>query len=367
VLGAVACGLVGCQRSAELQYVSSAEVLALDESLQQQVRDQLTQHCGTPARPKLLGDEQADPLHLQRGAAIYQERCAACHGTTGDGAGPVAEYLYPRPRDYRRGIFKFTSTPYGARPRRQDLMRTLRAGAKGTSMPAFNLLPQEDLDAVLDYVLALTHRGELELLLALQAEGDDEVDPELVPDLIDEVLSPWNEAREQVVLPVTAMPVYSQESSDLGREAFKTEAAGCYKCHGEDGRGRTTENVKGFQDVWGHSTRAADLTSGMFHGGNRPEDIYRRIFAGINGTPMPSFQQKLADNPETFWHLVHYVQTIANENRRQVMADREARLAEARQRAEARGAIAPADASADEPSDGGAPDSADDQGEPADE
>jgi mono/diheme cytochrome c family protein len=230
-------------------------------------------------------------------------------------------------------------------------------------MPAFNLLPQEDLDAVLDYVLALTHRGELELLLALQAEGDDEVDPELVPDLIDEVLAPWSEAREQVVLPVTVMPGYSKESSDLGREAFKTEIAGCFKCHGEDGRGRTSENVKGFQDVWGHPTRAADLTSGMFHGGNRPEDIYRRIFAGINGTPMPSFQQKLAENPETFWHLVHYVQTVSNENRRQVMAEREARLAEAGKRAEARGAVAPAATPTEESSAEGA----DDEGGPTDE
>ena len=32
-------------------------------------------------------------------------------------------------------------------------------------MPAFRLLPQSDLEAVVDYVLALTHRGELEARL----------------------------------------------------------------------------------------------------------------------------------------------------------------------------------------------------------
>ncbi len=39
--------------------------------------------------------------------------------------------LDPRPTDFRRGIFKFMSTPYGAKPVRDDLLRTIRDGAKG--------------------------------------------------------------------------------------------------------------------------------------------------------------------------------------------------------------------------------------------
>ena len=38
-------------------------------------------------------------------------------------------------------------------------------GVIGTSMPSFRSVPKRDLDAVLEYVLALTHRGELEQLL----------------------------------------------------------------------------------------------------------------------------------------------------------------------------------------------------------
>ena len=37
----------------------------------------------------------------------------ACHGSSGAGDGPTAAFLYPRPRDYRRGLFKFTSTAQG--------------------------------------------------------------------------------------------------------------------------------------------------------------------------------------------------------------------------------------------------------------
>lgn len=312
---------LGCQRTAEIQYVSSKEVLDLDEPLQARVREILTKHCGTPATPKLLGSESADVVRLRRGMAIYQQRCAACHGATGDGNGAAAEHLYPRPRDYRRGMFKFTSTPYGAKPQRDDLLRTLRHGAKGTSMPSFSQLPDDDLEAVLDYVLVLTHRGELELLLAIEAGNEDEVSDEAVDDSIEFILDQWKLAKEQRVWPLTKAPLYSQESVELGEKAFLTEEAGCFKCHGKDGRGLTTENEKGFDDVWGFKTRAADLTAGMFHGGNRPEDIYRRIFSGINGTPMPSFKDKLAKEPDTFWHLVHYVQHISSARRREVMAE----------------------------------------------
>lgn len=303
----------------ELSYVSSADVGALSENLQSAVREQLTQHCGTPTHPKLLGAESDSRDRLIHGAAVYQQRCAPCHGTTGDGAGAAGEFLYPRPRDYRRGIFKFTSTPYGAKPRRSDLVRTIRHGAKGTSMPSFALLSDDDIEAVVDYVLALTHRGELEVLLALEAQNEDEIATERVPEMVEEVLTPWRAAVDQYVEPVSKMPRYSPESIEEGKKAFLSETAGCFKCHGPDGRAQTTDNLKGFTDVWGFQTRAADLTSGMFHGGNRPDDIYRRIYSGINGTPMPAFDAKLADQPELFWHLVHYVQFISGERRRAVV------------------------------------------------
>ena len=74
----------------------------------------------------------------------------------------AAAYLQPKPRDYRQGIYKFTSTPYGDRPVRQDLVRTIRRGAKGTSMPAFPWLSNEDLEAVIDYVIYLSLRGRVE-------------------------------------------------------------------------------------------------------------------------------------------------------------------------------------------------------------
>ena len=41
----------------------------------------------------------------QRG--LYRQHCVHCHGITGDGAGPTAQFLMPYPRDFRTGEFKF--------------------------------------------------------------------------------------------------------------------------------------------------------------------------------------------------------------------------------------------------------------------
>ena len=41
---------------------------------------------------------------------------------------PAAAVLEPYPRDYRRGVFKYTSTRAGAKPIRKDLQRTLYRG-----------------------------------------------------------------------------------------------------------------------------------------------------------------------------------------------------------------------------------------------
>lgn len=323
-LGVLVPSLLGCSRQADLTYVSSKAVLELDAKLQTAVREQLDKFCGTPTSPKLIGHKDLDPHHLQRGAKIYQARCSGCHGTSGDGNGPAAAHLYPRPRDYRAGVFKFTSTPFGAKPLRSDLMQTIKQGALGTSMPNFNLLPEQDLEAVLDYVLVLTHRGELETLLALEAAGDDAVDPDNVEGYVNEILGLWKNAAAQVVLTATHEPPYSAESIEKGRKAFLTEEAGCYKCHGNDGRGQPASNTQEFKDSWGFQTRAADLSAGMFHGGGRSIDIYRRIYAGINGTPMPAFKQKLEKEPETFWNLAHYVQYISSARRRDVIANQPA-------------------------------------------
>ena len=200
---------------------------------------------------------------------------------------------------------------------RTDLIRTVNRGIQGTSMPAFRLLPEEDIAAVVDYVLSLTRRGELESQLVELVDFEEAVDPELVKDeCVPAVIQKWVDAEGSEVSPLTSQPVFTAEHVTRGREAFLSEQLGCKKCHGEDGRGQTKDNLAGnLKDTWGHVTRAADLTGGFLHGGQRPLDIYLRIHNGVNGTPMPGFANALRDDPDKIWDLVAYVMHVTNARR----------------------------------------------------
>lgn len=343
VLPLLIASVAGCTRAPVPEYSVSERMSGLPESHQAQISEVLTRYFGTPLSPRLLTlDETAeaeseqpafvdavDSLRLRHGAEVYRERCAGCHGVTGDGNGESAAYLQPKPRDYRRGVFKFTSTPYGAKPARSDLVRTIRRGAKGTSMPAFPWLSDEDVQAVIDYIILLSQRGEVEEFVSIIAESDYDEDEEIDElDFLDGLSlaqDSWALAAQQIVLAVTAQPAYTDESIKAGREAFLSQA--CWKCHGTDGEGQTEwlshefiaqqdalpedQRIQINFDAWGAPAPAADLTARMLHGGRRPIDVYRRIYTGINGTPMPAFGQTVgAEEPETIWHLVHYVLSI---------------------------------------------------------
>ena len=316
LLTLLALASLGCSREFEEEWTYRETVGQLPADLQTDVRGIIRDHVGTYAEPNLLTSDDVEQSTLKLGQAVYQKRCAQCHGVSGDGDGPVAEYLYPKPRDYRKGMFKFTSTPFGSRPLRADLSRTIKRGIRGTSMPGFKLLPEEEIEAVVDYVLVLTQRGELEEFVATIAEQEEEISSELLEDydVVGTITSRWQQAGADEVHPLTPQPEFTDQHVAAGEKAFLDR--GCAKCHGNDGRGMTEDNLKAsLKDEWGNPTRAADLTSGMLRGGQQPMDVYRRIYGGINGTPMPGFANQLRNEPETIWNLVAYVLHVSNRRR----------------------------------------------------
>jgi mono/diheme cytochrome c family protein len=60
------------------------------------------------------------------------------------------------------GIFKFKSTKRGAKPTREDMAKLIRDGITGTAMKKINELTEEDVQALTDYVIYLSIRGQLE-------------------------------------------------------------------------------------------------------------------------------------------------------------------------------------------------------------
>jgi len=91
-----------------------------------------------PDRP-----DSSDSL-LEAGREIYDTHCWYCHGDDGDGLGPVAEYLWPRPRDFTLASFKLRTTPSGELPTDEDLFRSISLGLPGTAMPAWRSALTED-------------------------------------------------------------------------------------------------------------------------------------------------------------------------------------------------------------------------------
>lgn len=82
----------------------------------------------------------------QRGGAFYKANCSTCHGLAGDGKGPRAYFIRPRPRD-------FTAEASRARFNRLALYAAVSEGRLGTEMPAWRQVatPQQMAD-VSEYV-----------------------------------------------------------------------------------------------------------------------------------------------------------------------------------------------------------------------
>ena len=356
-------GVCGCSRLPDASYTlrTAAEQVELPAKHTAQIAAYLAAFHGTPADPRMALPAEAtdaaaepparsvipaiaredkpgyDPLHLRFGREVYTRQCAACHGTTGDGKGPAGSHLNPPPRDYRNGVFKFTSTPRGSKPRREDLQRILKYGAKGTSMPAFRFLSDEETEAVIDYVQVLSARGELEINLIREAtdelDEEDDFDPEVVGEYVQAISSSWDRAESEMVRPLTVNPPRTPETIHAGAVAFAELS--CVKCHGADARGSKSADVG--QDIWGRTAYPANLAMGMLHGGRRPVDIYRRIYSGINGTPMPSSKDPntaIDETPEQrsdrIWHVVHFVTAVIESN--EVPADAQRAIDQALER-----------------------------------
>ena len=96
---------------------------------------------------------------FEEGRFVFEQNCIVCHGQFGDGKGELAAGLTIKPRSFRTGVFKYRSTAAGKMPSNQDLKRTIRDGITGTAMGMFTNLRQEELDAVVEYIMASPESG----------------------------------------------------------------------------------------------------------------------------------------------------------------------------------------------------------------
>lgn len=223
---------------------------------------------------------------LAAGKALYAERCAHCHGETGDGKGVSTEVVYPKPRDFTSGLYKFRTrhetTQGGKLPADEDLFRSISEGLHGTSMPGWGtFFNKQQIWQLVHYIKTFA-----------SAFQDDKPGPKL--DFGGEIAA-------------------SPASIAKGKEHFD-KTFECYTCHGAAGRGNGQQALDGLQDDWGERIWPANLTRPWtYRGGHSRRDIFRNIALGINGTPMPAFGDFQPFDPdirEAIWHTVNYVQSL---------------------------------------------------------
>lgn len=207
---------------------------------------------------------------VSSGRELYQQHCATCHGADGRGDGPAARFLYPKPRDFTRGMFKVRSTADGELPTDADLLATLTRGMPGSPMPSFAYLSLAEREALVAH------------------------------------LKTWLPAREPAApIPVGDEPPQTPATVAAGKELYAQMQ--CGKCHGDTGKG-DGPSAASLRDSWGYPIAVRDFTTGVYIGGPSNRDLYLRFTTGVNGTPMPSYADSLSDLQR--WQLVHYVQSL---------------------------------------------------------
>jgi cytochrome c oxidase cbb3-type subunit I/II len=210
------------------------------------------------------------PEQVTRGKLVYERRCVGCHGEKGDGNGPAATFLDPRPRNFTLGSFKFRTTPSGSLPTDGDLYRTLARGVRWTAMPTWHELPEKDRIAVIAHIKTFSSR--------------------------------WKEEKPEPPIVIGDPPAPTPELLARGKDLYVK--AKCFQCHGDGGKGDGPSAAE-LRDDLKFAIRPADFTKGQFKGGGEVTDIYRTMTTGLDGTPMPSFADSMKDDER--WAISYYV------------------------------------------------------------
>ncbi len=371
------------QLKEQLATISAAGGQTLDPTkLNAAARDQLSKvlddHFGTPAHPFVKGidDDTASTLlvdkdTLEKGSVLYRRHCLHCHGLTGSGQGPTAPWINPHPRDFRRGMFKFTSSGQGQKsrkPLRQDLARVLRQGVEGTAMPAFGALSnsqfgyltEEEIGQLVSYVIHLSLRGQVEYDVTravLEAEANKDTPPDVTDEAkasLERLANYWVQANASQIQPedpaayardqiagikgqaagakdVDQLKKLAAERplpDELLRELLRPAALPGHQADEVIEAGRAESVRRGYRqfisacischldygrrdnllyDDWGTVVRPLDVTLGTYRGGRRPIDLYWRIHAGIAGANMSGADQSLQGQMYQMWDIVNFV------------------------------------------------------------
>jgi len=216
---------------------------------------------------KLTGNSAA-------GKQDYRRYCVCCHGPAGDGTGENALWIDPKPRDFTAAVFKCRSTPTGTLPTDEDLYHAVSRGFVTTNMPAWEPLTRQTRVDLVAYIKTFSPK--------------------------------WQTQKPGT--PITVPPETPATAENIlhGRELFQKME--CWKCHGPAGHG-DGPSASQLTDSKDNPIRPYNFATGSrFKCGETNQDLYRIFMTGLDGTPMPSFEDQL--RPADAWDLVHFLRTL---------------------------------------------------------
>lgn len=250
---------------------------------------------------KILAGKQVSKETLNLGQTTYMEYCVQCHGVKGDGKGPAAPGMWPPPRDFTLGIYKFGNVVSGELPHDEDFYHIIRGGLNGTAMLPWDISDKR-LDAVVQYIKTFA---------PATWEGEDKVPGtkfELPAD-------PYGEARKA-------------EAIAKGKRTYHITAS-CIQCH----RGYETKSdismfnkeingapmkaeefaadlyqVKPQDSEFGYKAVPPDFTYHPTRVSHTVEEIATRLMYGVTGSGMPGWKDVVTD--EELWALAYYVHSL---------------------------------------------------------
>ena len=244
------------------------------------------------------------------GQKLYAQHCAGCHGANGDGNGPAAAFVFPKPRSFQFGKYRLVSTENQV-PSQADLEAVLTRGMPGSSMPSWAHLNLEERALLAQEVYRLTGEGArvryVENLKKEQGLTDENIKAADVQQEIAEFVKNRTTPSGPAVVP--AISAAAPAAIARGKEHFTKQ--GCVSCHGNEGKG---DGVKKMVDDEGYPTRPRDLTRGIYKGGHDPASLFLRIARGMPGTPMPS--APLLSETQVV-DLIHFLRSLSTEEQRQ--------------------------------------------------
>jgi len=232
-----------------------------------------------PRTPEVQMESHIGKLtgHSKDAKSDFRRYCAGCHGDLGDGNGENAMWLDPKPRNFTLATFKCRSTLTGTLPTDQDIFNSIGRGFTNSYMPIWNTFSGQQRADLVAYIKTFSPR--------------------------------WQKEKAGDPIKVPAEPPVTIESISHGKALFtKLE---CWKCHGPQGKGDgpSAATLTDSQDLPIRPYNFADgRDDSRFKCGSTNEDIYKIFMTGVDGTPMPSFNDTI--QPNDAWDLVHFLRTL---------------------------------------------------------